>query len=79
MFVVPSDTPGIEIVRNVDVYGHAEGQGTHSYVRYHDVRIPADHLLGGRGEGSSSPRPASAAGASTTPCAPSGWSARRST
>ena len=51
MFVVPSDTPGIEIVRNVGIYGHAEGEGTHSYVRYHDVRIPADHLLGGRGDG----------------------------
>ena len=33
------------------VYGHPEEQGTHSYVRYTDVRIPADHLLGGRGEG----------------------------
>jgi acyl-CoA dehydrogenase len=51
MFVVPSDTPGIEIVRNVGVYGHPEGEGTHSYVRYHDVRIPKDHLLGGRGDG----------------------------
>ena len=51
MFVVPSDTPGIEIVRNVGIYGHPEGEGTHSYVRYHDVRIPADHLLGGRGDG----------------------------
>ena len=51
MFVVPADTPGIEIVRNVGVYGHPEGEGTHSYVRYHDVRIPKDHLLGGRGDG----------------------------
>ena len=51
MFVVPADTPGIEIVRNVGVYGHPEGEGTHSYIRYHDVRVPADHLLGGRGDG----------------------------
>ena len=51
MFVVPADTPGVEIVRNVGVYGHPEGEGTHSYVRYNDVRIPADHLLGGRGDG----------------------------
>ena len=47
----PADTPGVEIVRNVGVYGHPEDEGTHSYVRYTDVRIPADHLLGGRGEG----------------------------
>ena len=51
MFVVPSDTPGIEIVRNVGIYGHDERHGTHSYVRYTNVRIPKDHLLGGRGEG----------------------------
>lgn len=51
MFVVPSDTPGIEIIRNVGVYGHREDEGTHSYVRYTDVRVPADHLLGGRGDG----------------------------
>jgi acyl-CoA dehydrogenase len=51
MFVVPADTPGVEIVRNVPVYGHAPDHGTHAYVRYTDVRIPADHLLGGRGDG----------------------------
>jgi acyl-CoA dehydrogenase len=51
MFVVPVDTPGVEILRNVAVYGHPEDQGTHSYIRYTDVRIPADHLLGGRGDG----------------------------
>jgi acyl-CoA dehydrogenase len=51
MFVVPADTPGIEIIRNVGVYGHREEEGTHSYIRYTNVRIPADHILGGRGEG----------------------------
>ncbi|CAJ1499278.1 acyl-CoA dehydrogenase family protein [[Mycobacterium] burgundiense] len=42
MFVVPAETPGIEHVRNVD--------GHHGYLRFHDVRVPADHVLGGRGE-----------------------------
>ena len=51
MFVVPSDTPGVEIVRNVGMAGHAAGGGTHAYMRYTDVRIPADHILGGRGDG----------------------------
>src|SRR6185437_13431483 len=35
MFIVPSDTPGIEIVRNVGVWGHDEAEGTHAYIRYH--------------------------------------------
>lgn len=51
MFVVPADRPGVEIVRNVGLYGHKPGHGTHSYVRYRDVRVPADHLLGERGQG----------------------------
>lgn len=50
-FVVPKDSPGLEIIRNVRMAGHAEGEGTHSYVRYDDVRVPADHLLGPRGGG----------------------------
>jgi acyl-CoA dehydrogenase len=49
MFIVPIETPGIEIIRNVPIYGH--GLGTHSYIRYTDVRIPRDHMLGDRGEG----------------------------
>jgi acyl-CoA dehydrogenase len=51
MFVVPIDTPGVEIIRNVGIYGHPAEDGTHAYMRYTDVRIPADHLLGERGGG----------------------------
>ena len=51
MFIVPTETPGVEIVRNVGIYGHDETKGTHSYVRYTNVRVPADHLLGERGQG----------------------------
>jgi acyl-CoA dehydrogenase len=49
--VVPRDAPGLEIVRNVGIWGESEGHGTHAYVRYNDVRVPADHLLGPRGGG----------------------------
>jgi acyl-CoA dehydrogenase len=51
MFVVPTDTPGIEIIRNVGVTGHAGHEGTHAYVRYTDVRVPASFLLGEEGGG----------------------------
>jgi acyl-CoA dehydrogenase len=51
MFVVPKDTPGVTIVRNVTIYGHDEAAATHSYVRYEDARIPRDHLLGAQGGG----------------------------
>jgi acyl-CoA dehydrogenase len=50
MFVVPAETDGVEIVRNVGLGAEEEGHGTHGYVRYTDVRVPADHVLGGEGQ-----------------------------
>ena len=50
MFIVPSDTPGVEILRNVGLGYEEEGSGTHAYVRYADVRIPKENLLGGEGQ-----------------------------
>jgi acyl-CoA dehydrogenase len=49
MFVVPTDTPGVEIVRNVATGVERAGEGSHAYIRYQDVRVPADHLLGEEG------------------------------
>jgi len=50
MFIVPAETPGIEIIRNVGTGNEPSGHGTHGYIRYNDVRVPADHLLGGEGQ-----------------------------
>ena len=50
LFIVPAETPGIEIVRNVAVGGVSSDHGSHGYVRYTDVRVPADHVLGGEGQ-----------------------------
>ena len=51
MFLVPTDTPGIEIIRNVGLARRAaDDEGTHAYVRYNQVRVPADNVLGGEGQ-----------------------------
>ena len=50
MFIVPGETPGVEIVRDVGIGGEARGHGSHAYLRYNDVRVPADHVLGGEGQ-----------------------------
>ncbi|CAN5506554.1 acyl-CoA dehydrogenase family protein [soil metagenome] len=50
LFIVPAETPGVEIVRNVGVGGESGDHGTHGYVRYTDVRVPLDHVLGGEGQ-----------------------------
>ncbi|WP_410050165.1 acyl-CoA dehydrogenase family protein [Actinomadura sp. CNU-125] len=49
MFLVPTDTPGIEIERNVGLYGEPMNEGFHALIRYDDVRVPAASLLGGEG------------------------------
>lgn len=49
MIVVPKDTPGVEIVRNVAV--GMETEGHHGYVRYTNVRVPKENILGDRGQG----------------------------
>ncbi|MFT4124712.1 MAG: acyl-CoA dehydrogenase family protein [Gordonia sp. (in: high G+C Gram-positive bacteria)] len=53
MFVVPTETPGVDIIRNVTVMGDREelDEGTHAYIQYTDVRLPADAILGGPGQG----------------------------
>ncbi len=51
MFVVPTDADGVEIVRNVGVGEEGPNHGTHAYVRYTDVRIPKENMLGPRGQG----------------------------
>jgi acyl-CoA dehydrogenase len=50
MFLVPTDTPGLEVVRNVGVGEEPEGHGSHAYVRYDSVRVPSENLLGGEGQ-----------------------------
>jgi acyl-CoA dehydrogenase len=47
--IVPTDTPGYEIVRVVPTMGHTGGN--HCEVNYNDVRVPYENLLGDRGQG----------------------------
>jgi alkylation response protein AidB-like acyl-CoA dehydrogenase len=49
MFVVPRETPGINVLRNVGLGYQPLGRGREGYVRYENVRVPADHMLGPRG------------------------------
>ena len=50
MVLVPIDTPGVEIVRDLTVFGYADQHG-HGEVRLSDVRVPVAHLLGEEGGG----------------------------
>jgi len=51
MFLVPRDTPGIEILRNVGLMHESlDEPGSHGWVRYNNVRLPADAVLGAPGK-----------------------------
>ena len=52
MFLVPSDTPGVEIVRNVGLMHEplSGDHGMHALVHYDHARVPAESLLGGEGQ-----------------------------
>jgi acyl-CoA dehydrogenase len=55
MFVVPVNTPGVNILRDVGAMDDPQvtfGRfGNHAEILYEDVRIPADHLIGPEGSG----------------------------
>jgi acyl-CoA dehydrogenase len=50
MFIVPAGTLGVNIIRNVGTGTEPESEGSHAYIHYDDVRVPADHVLGGEGQ-----------------------------
>jgi acyl-CoA dehydrogenase len=50
--IVPADTPGFELVRNIPVMGETgEGYLSHAEIRYNNCRVPLDNLLGHEGGG----------------------------
>ncbi|MEX1209480.1 MAG: acyl-CoA dehydrogenase family protein [Candidatus Nanopelagicales bacterium] len=52
MILVPRDTPGVEIVRAMEVFGYDDhDHGGHAEMRFTDVRVPVSHLIAGEGDG----------------------------
>lgn len=50
MVLVPTNTPGVKIVRNLTVFGYVDQHG-HAEVSFTNVRVPVANLLGAEGEG----------------------------
>jgi acyl-CoA dehydrogenase len=52
MILVPTDTPGFNLVRNISVMGHAgSGHASHAEIIYQSCRVPQSNLLGAEGDG----------------------------
>jgi acyl-CoA dehydrogenase len=52
MIIVPTDTPGFKLVRNIPIMGDAgQGWASHAEIRYEDCRVPVTNRLGAEGSG----------------------------
>ncbi|MDA9050108.1 acyl-CoA dehydrogenase family protein [Pseudomonadales bacterium] len=49
--LVPTDTPGVEILEGMQVFGQDHAPRGHMHIRFNNVRVPKENILLGEGKG----------------------------